>query len=82
MGPDSGETHLEGFRAGSGRCDIWQAAGYLGMTVETLSARYGHHHPDHLAGARNAFDQMHFVRDSVGKKEGKSPVSSGRSGRI
>jgi integrase len=29
--------------------DLWEAAGYLGMTVEMLSQRYGHHHPDHLA---------------------------------
>jgi integrase len=35
--------------------DIWQAAGFLGMTVEMLSARYGHHHPDHLSGATRAF---------------------------
>jgi integrase len=28
-----------------------QIAGYLGMTVETLEAVYGHHHPDHLAEA-------------------------------
>jgi integrase len=35
--------------------DIWEAAGYLGMTVEMLSQRYGHHHPDHLAGAKRAF---------------------------
>jgi integrase len=35
--------------------DVWEAAGYLGMTVEMLSQRYGHHHPDHLAGAKRAF---------------------------
>jgi integrase len=35
--------------------DMWEAAGYLGMTVEMLSQRYGHHHPDHLSGAKNAF---------------------------
>jgi hypothetical protein len=35
--------------------DIWEAAGFLGMTVEMLSQRYGHHHPDHLSGAKNAF---------------------------
>jgi integrase len=35
--------------------DLWEAAGYLGMTVEMLSARYGHHHPDHLSGAKRAF---------------------------
>ena len=35
--------------------DLWEAAGYLGMTTEMLSARYGHHHPNHLSGARDAF---------------------------
>lgn len=32
-------------------CDLWQAAGFLGMTVETLERVYGHHHPDHLGEA-------------------------------
>jgi integrase len=27
---------------------LWQAAGYLGMSVKTLSDVYGHHHPDHF----------------------------------
>ncbi len=31
--------------------DRWQAAGYLGMSVETLEQVYGHHHPDHLSSA-------------------------------
>jgi len=35
--------------------DTSQAAGYLGMTVEMLSTRYGHHHPDHLFKAKRAF---------------------------
>ncbi len=37
--------------------DLWEAAGYLGMTVETLETVYGHHHPDfqkNVAGARGA----------------------------
>ncbi|WP_426533624.1 tyrosine-type recombinase/integrase [Bradyrhizobium sp. McL0615] len=29
----------------------WQAAGYLGMSVETLLKVYGHHHPDFLSDA-------------------------------
>ena len=33
---------------------IWQAAGYLGMSAETLDRVYGHHSPDHLKGAANA----------------------------
>lgn len=31
--------------------EMWEAAGYLGMTVETLERVYGHHSPDHLANA-------------------------------
>lgn len=34
--------------------DRWQAAGYLGMSVETLENVYGHHHPDHLEAAVKA----------------------------
>jgi hypothetical protein len=34
-----------------------EAAGFLGMTVEMLSQRYGHHHPAHLERAKNAFGQ-------------------------
>jgi len=35
--------------------DIWEASGYLDMTVETLQRVYGHHHPDYLKGAAEAF---------------------------
>jgi len=31
--------------------DVWQAAGFLGMSVKTLIETYGHHHPDHLKDA-------------------------------
>jgi integrase len=37
--------------------DPWEAAGFLGMTVDTLMSRYGHHHPDYLSGARGAFSR-------------------------
>ena len=33
------------------RTDPWQAAGYLGMSFETLLRVYGLHHPDHLQDA-------------------------------
>jgi integrase len=33
--------------------DMWQAAGMLGMTVEMLQERYGHHHPDFQRDAAN-----------------------------
>jgi hypothetical protein len=31
--------------------DRWEAAGFLGMSVEMLGRVYGHHHPDHLRTA-------------------------------
>jgi integrase len=34
--------------------DKWEAAGFLGMSVETLERVYGHHHPDYLKGAAAA----------------------------
>jgi len=34
---------------------LWEAAGYLKMTPETLQRVYGHHHPDFLKGAVEAF---------------------------
>src|SRR5438128_5597346 len=30
---------------------MWRAAGFLGMSVETLDRVYGHHHPDYLSDA-------------------------------
>jgi integrase len=38
--------------------DLWEAAGFLGMTVQTLERVYGHHRPSHLSGAKNAFARM------------------------
>jgi hypothetical protein len=32
----------------------WEAAGFLGMSVEMLDRVYGHHHPDHLKTAARA----------------------------
>ena len=37
-----------------GGVPIWQAAGFLGMTRETLERVYGHHHPDFLRAAAEA----------------------------
>ena len=34
--------------------DIWKAAQFLGMTVETLETVYGHHHPDFQREAADA----------------------------
>jgi len=37
--------------------DKWDAAGFLGMTVDTLERVYGHHHPDHQESAVSALDR-------------------------
>ncbi len=34
--------------------DLWEAAGVLGMSLETLERNYGHHHPEHLKCAAHA----------------------------
>ena len=34
--------------------DRWEAAGFLGMSVEMIDRVYGHHHPDHLRTAARA----------------------------
>src|SRR5262249_190238 len=33
---------------------MWRAAGFLGMSVETLDRVYGHHHPDYFSEAAEA----------------------------
>ena len=34
--------------------DLWDAAGFLGMSVQMLERTYGHHHPDHQQSAIEA----------------------------
>ena len=55
--------------------DPWEAAGFLGMSVETLMARYGHHHPDYLSGARGAFSR-HRIRHRNAATEREQTVSN------
>lgn len=38
--------------------DPWQAAGWLGMTLEQLEESYGHHHPDFQEEAAEAFSGL------------------------
>lgn len=58
--------------------DLWEAAGYLGMTVEMLSLRYGHHHPNHLAGARDAFSRHRRIgrQPDATTPEGSTVISA------
>jgi integrase len=52
--------------------DLWQAAGFLGMTVEMLQERYGHHHPDFQSEAAAA------VATSPGQKRDRNLVNKTR----
>jgi integrase len=54
--------------------DVWEAAGFLGMTVEMLSQRYGHHHPDHLSGAKNAFGRHRHTLALTEREQASSNV--------
>jgi integrase len=52
---------------------VWEAAGYLGMSIETLERVYGHHSPDHLKRAADAITgknkpRVSVVESVVGKK--------------
>ena len=42
-------------------CDMWEAAGFLGMTVQVLEDVYGHHHPEHQKGVKNALRRSQAV---------------------
>ncbi len=52
--------------------DRWQAAGYLGMSVETLERHYGHHHPDFQAGAAVAESPRKRPRNEGNERERKA----------
>jgi hypothetical protein len=51
--------------------DMWQAAGYLGMTVEMLSARYGHHHPEYLSKATGFAGKVMSISPMVQPQAGR-----------
>src|SRR6202007_416816 len=57
--------------------DPWQAAGFLGMTVDTLQRTYGHHHADHLSGPRQAIGW----RPADDREQSVSPPVSHRKRR-
>jgi hypothetical protein len=48
--------------------NLWDAAGFLGMTVQQLEQGYGHHHPDYQEEAVAALGGQYGVRNPVNKK--------------
>jgi integrase len=47
--------------------NLWDAAGFLGMTVQQLEQGYGHHHPDYQEAAVAALGGPYGARNSVNK---------------
>ena len=45
--------------------DLFEASKFLGMTVKTLETVYGHHRPDQLTAARDAYGRMKRHRAST-----------------
>lgn len=54
------------------RTDIWEAAGFIGATPETVAATYGHHHPDHLRGAAQAITGRAQKGTVITERKGKT----------
>src|SRR6266446_7644828 len=59
---------------------MWRAAGFLGMSVETLDRVNGHHHPDYLSDAAEAIGRkpnrnqalvVPLVGDAGGRKNAR-----------
>jgi integrase len=48
-----------------GGVNLWDAAGFLGMTVQQLEATYGHHHPDYQQEAITALGGQNAARNTV-----------------
>jgi integrase len=45
--------------------NLWDAAGFLGMTVQQLEQSYGHHHPDYQEEAVAALGGQYGARNAV-----------------
>jgi hypothetical protein len=54
--------------------NLWDAAGFLGMTVQQLEQAYGHHHPDYQEEAVAALGGQHGARNTV-KKERRTAAN-------
>ncbi|EFI51319.1 tyrosine-type recombinase/integrase [Afipia sp. 1NLS2] len=50
--------------------DLWQSAGFLGMSVQVLIDTYGHHHPLHMREAAEAITSKARIQP-VGKTVGR-----------
>jgi integrase len=61
--------------------DVWQAAGFLGMSVKTLLETYGHHHPDHLKDAVSKMTAKPTASASPQKRDEKTQTNVAKTQR-
>ena len=62
--------------------DKWEAAGFLGMSVEMLDRVYGHHHPDHLRAAARALGygrRRQSLAETLAGRRARHPFSPQRT---
>lgn len=57
--------------------EIWEAAGFLGMSEETLRKVYGHHHPDYMRGAAEGIRRRRTVSNVSPMVSAKTPATKG-----
>jgi integrase len=60
--------------------NLWDAAGYLGMTVQQLEQGYGHHHPDFQEDAVAALGGQYGARNPVNKRAQTSANATKNTG--
>jgi len=60
----------------------WTAAGYLGMSVETLLANYGHHHPDYQREAAANICAPPLKRPQIVRTEQEHAGAIGSENRL
>lgn len=59
-----------------------EAAGFLGMSVEMVLERYGHHHPDHCPELAKRLRSIVKLWPKLWPGRDEDLLSLGRSGRI
>jgi hypothetical protein len=72
-------TCIESGRLRRPGVDLWQAAGFLVMSVETIERNYGHHHPTYMQEAARAIGYEHgkcvSLAESLAARNSSRPKS-------
>jgi integrase len=58
---------------------VWDVAGYTGTSPQTIARVYGHHAPDHMAGALAALDRPGGTPGQRNANESREPKANGKA---